>query len=231
MISKLSIFGSPYVGVYIVTNDKIAIVPRGTDSRIIRKIKDTLKIDAAFETNLAGSPLIGSLAVLNNNGAIITDFASEDDVNFLFNELNVLFVEDKINAVGNDILANDHAALVHEDFDKKTVKMIEDALDVEVVKGRIGEIKTVGSAAVVTDKGMLVHPKTEDGEIDFLKNLFKVPVYMTTANYGSIYLGASVVANIHGAIVGEKTSAVEIDRIENGLDIITSESKDPDLSL
>ena len=220
MISKLSIFGSPYVGVYIVSNDRMAIVPRGTNSKIIFKIKKTLKLSMVFEANLAGSPLLGSLCVMNNNGAVITDFASEDDINFLLDKLNVLFVEDRINAVGNDILANDYAALVHEDFDRKTVKMIEDVMDVEVVKGRIGGVKTVGSAAVVTNKGMLVHPKTDDSEIELLKNLFKVPVYITTSNYGSIYLGASVVANTHGAIVGEKTSAVEIDRIENGLDII-----------
>lgn len=220
MISKLSIFGSPYVGVYIISNDKMTIVPRGTDQRIIKKIKATLKVNTVFETILAGSPLLGSLAVMNNKGAVITDFALEDDVNFLFDKLNVLFIVDKINAVGNDILANDHAALVHEDFEKGTIKIIEDALDVEVVKGRIGGIKTVGSAAIVTNKGMLVHPKTTNEEMEFLKDLFKVPVYMTTANYGSIYLGASMVANIHGAIVGEKTSTVEIDRIENGLDII-----------
>lgn len=220
MISKLSIFGSPYVGVYVISNDKMTIVPRGTDQRIITKIKATLKVNTVFETILAGSPLLGSLAVLNNKGAVITDFALEDDVNFLFDKLNVLFIVDKINAVGNDILANDHAALVHEDFDRETVKLIEDTLDVEVVKGRIGGIKTVGSAAIVTNKGMLVHPKTTNEEMEFLKDLFKVPVYMTTANYGSIYLGASMVANIHGAIVGEKTSTVEIDRIENGLDII-----------
>ena len=220
MISKLSIFGSPYVGVYIVSNDRFAIVPRGTYPRIIQEVKKTLKVDFVFEGSLAGSPLLGSLAVMNNKGAVVTDFATEEDVNFLLEKMNVLFVEDKINAVGNDILANDHAALVHEDFDSKTVKMIGDALDVEVVRGNIGGIKTVGSAAVVTNKGMVVHPKTDDSEMDFLKNLFKVPVYMTTANYGSIYLGASIVANIHGAIVGDKTSAVEIDRIENGLDII-----------
>ncbi len=220
MISKLTISGSPYVGVYIAANDSIAIVPRGTKHNVVEKIKKTLRVENVFEANLGGSPLIGSLLVMNNHGVIVTDFASEDDVAFLFDDFNVLFVEDKINAVGNDILANDRAALVHQEFDKHTIKLIEDVLDVEVVKGRIGGIKTVGSAAVVTNKGLLVHPKTDESEVEFLKNLFKVPVYITTANYGSVYLGASVVANTHGAIVGERTSAVEIDRIENGLDII-----------
>ncbi|ADD07840.1 translation initiation factor IF-6 [Candidatus Aciduliprofundum boonei] len=217
MIKKISINGSPFVGVYASCNNSIAVLPNIEINEDI--FKKTLNVET-FKTTLGGSPLIGSLMVMNSKGAVVTNFASDEDVSFLFDRINVFFVEDKINAIGNDILANDKAALVHVDFDKETIKYIEDALDVEVVKGEIGGIKTVGSAAVVTNKGMLVHPNVKDEEIEFLKNLFGVPVYISTANYGSLYVGASIVANDYGAIVGDKTSNVEVDRIENALDII-----------
>ncbi|MCD6370594.1 MAG: translation initiation factor IF-6 [Thermoplasmata archaeon] len=216
MISKTTINGSPFVGVYAACNNYIAILPPSASGDIFGK---TLRVEV-FKTTLGGSPLIGSLMVMNSKGAVITNFANEEDVEFLFPRMNVLFIEDKINAVGNDILANDNAALVHVDFDASTVKLIEEALDVEVVKGTIGGIKTVGSAAVVTNRGMVVHPNVDDSEIEFLKDLFGVPVYVTTANYGSLYLGASLVANDFGAVMGERTSNVEVDRIENALDII-----------
>ena len=216
MISKTTINGSPFVGVYATCNNHMAILPPSASGDIFSK---TLKVEV-FKTTLGGSPLIGSLMVMNSKGAVITNFANEEDVEFLFSRMNVLFIEDKINAVGNDILANDNAALVHVDFDASTVKLIEEALDVEVVKGTIGGIKTVGSAAVVTNRGMVVHPNVDDSEIEFLKDLFGVPVYVTTANYGSLYLGASLVANDFGAVMGERTSNVEVDRIENALDII-----------
>ncbi len=217
MIKKTSINGSPFVGVYASCNNNLAVLPNIEINEDI--FKKTLNVET-FKTTLDGSPLIGSLMVMNSKGAVVTNFASNEDVSFLFDKINVFFVEDKINAIGNDILANDKAALVHVDFDKETIKYIEDALDVEVVKGEIGGIKTVGSAAVVTNKGMLVHPNVKEEEIEFLKNLFGVPVYISTANYGSLYVGASIVANDHGAIVGYKTSNVEVDRIENALDII-----------
>ncbi|EDY34536.1 translation initiation factor eIF-6, putative [Aciduliprofundum boonei T469] len=217
MIKKISINGSPFVGVYASCNNSIAVLPNIEINEDI--FKKTLNVET-FKTTLGGSPLIGSLIVMNSKGAVVTNFASDEDVSFLFDKINVFFVEDKINAIGNDILTNDKAALVHVDFDKETIKYIEDALDVEVVKGEIGGIKTVGSAAVVTNKGMLVHPNVKDEEIEFLKNLFGVPVYISTANYGSLYVGASIVANDYGAIVGDKTSNVEVDRIENALDII-----------
>ncbi len=217
MIRKGEIQGSPFVGVYAACNDSIVILPTQVDNSEV--FQRTLKVEV-YKTLLGGSPLIGSLMVLNSRGAVITNFASEEDVGFLFDKLNILFIEDRINAVGNDILVNDKAAMVHVDFDRDTIKLIEEALEVEVVKGTIGGIKTVGSAAVVTNKGMIVHPQVSDDEIDFLKDLFGVPVYITTANYGSLYLGASVVANSHGAVVGESSTNVEVDRIENALDII-----------
>ena len=217
MIRKASIHGSPFVGVYASCNNDLVVLPQSFEGEKV--FADTLKVEV-FKTMLGGSPLIGSLMVMNSKGAIITNFAEEEDVEFLFPRMNVLFIEDKINAVGNDILANDKAAMVHVDFDRETVKLIEEVLDVEVVKGTIGGIKTVGSAAVVTNKGMIVHPNVDDHEIEFLKDLFGVPVYITTANYGSLYLGASLVANDFGAVVGDRSSNVEIDRIENALDII-----------
>ena len=217
MIRKASIAGSPFVGVYAAVNNSIAVLPNTDVNEDV--FKKALKVEI-FKTMLGGSPLIGSLMVMNSYGAVITNFASEEEVEFLMKRMNVLFVEDKINAIGNDVLTNDKAALVHVGFDRKTVKYIEDALNVEVVKGTIGGIKTVGSAAVVTNKGMVVHPQVDEDEIKFLSNLFGVPVYISTANYGSLYVGASVVANDFGAVVGEKTSNVEVDRIENALDII-----------
>ncbi len=217
MIGKLSIGGSPFIGVYVSVNNSIAILPRmEIEEKVFREV---LGVEV-FHTMLGGSPLIGSLMVMNSKGAVVTNFAEGGEVEFLMDRMNVLFVEDKINAIGNDVLANDKAALVHVDFDRETVKYIEDALDVEVVKGTIGGMKTVGSAAVVTNRGMVVHPQVEEKEIEFLKNLFGVPVYVSTVNYGSLYVGAGLVANDRGAIVGENSSNVEVDRIMNALDIL-----------
>jgi len=217
MIGKLSIGGSPFIGVYVSVNNSIAILPRmEIEEKVFREV---LGVEV-FHTMLGGSPLIGSLMVMNSKGAVVTNFAEGGEVEFLMDRMNVLFVEDKINAIGNDVLANDRAALVHVDFDRETVKYIEDALDVEVVKGTIGGMKTVGSAAVVTNRGMVVHPQVEEKEIEFLKNLFGVPVYVSTVNYGSLYVGAGLVANDRGAIVGENSSNVEVDRIMNALDIL-----------
>ncbi len=218
MLLKGLINNSPYIGVFSVCNEEIAIVPKDIHANDEKNIRKALDVEI-FKTTLGGSSLIGSLMVLNSHGAVITDFADFEDVGFLKKSYNIFFVEDKINAVGNDILANDRVALIHPEFDSKTAKIIGDVLNVEVVKGEIGGIKTVGSVAVLTKKAMIVHPNVSDDEIKYLQDLFKVPVHVATANFGSLYLGASMIANSKGAYVGDLSTPVETMHIEEVLDL------------
>ncbi len=218
MLLKGRLHNSPYVGVFSVTNDSIAIIPKDSTLEEEKILKKALEVDV-YRTFIGGSPLIGSLMVLNSKGAVVADFGDIEDLKFLKDSYNILFINDKINAVGNDILANDRVALVHPDFENETLKYIGDALDVEVVKGEISGLKTVGSVAVVTGNALLVNPQVEEDDIKYLGELFKLPVYITTANFGSIYIGASIVANSKGALVGDLSTPIEIFEIENAISL------------
>jgi translation initiation factor 6 len=121
-----------------------------------------------------------------------------------------------LNAVGNNILANDFGALVHKKFSKKSITQIEDTLDVEVMKGTIAGLKTIGTAAVVTNHGGVCHPKVKEDELEFLKSLFKIEIVKGTANYGTPLVGACIIANSNGAVTGTTTTGIELGRIEDG---------------
>ncbi|MGC8609725.1 MAG: translation initiation factor IF-6 [Thermoplasmata archaeon] len=218
MLLKGVIKGSPYIGVYAEANESIAIVPKDAEKNSINDIERALGVEV-YTTFIGGSPLIGSLLILNSHGAILPDFSDIEDVQFLKNDYNILFLEDKLNAVGNDILANDKVALIHEGFSDETAKLISDVMDVEVVKGKIGGIPTVGSVAVITKKALLVNPQVDDDELKYLSSLFGVPAYVVTANFGSIFIGASLIANSKGAYIGQNSTVVEISRIEEYLNI------------
>ena len=69
-------------------------------------------------TTLGGSNLLGSLVVANSNGVLITDFAFSDELEKLQEFGPVEKLEDKLNAVGNNILVNDKKALVHPGYKK-----------------------------------------------------------------------------------------------------------------
>ena len=219
MLKKLNIAGSSYIGVFCKCSDSLAVVPNQTTGSWKDDISKALGVEA-IETTLGGCMILGSLMCLNSRGAIIADIAGEEEVAELGKHLGVVKLDHPLNATGNNILVNDSHALVHPDFDKKTIKFIEDSLGVEAQKGTIAGVKHVGSAAVVTNKGVLCHPYTTDEEKAALSELFGLPVQIGTANYGTPLIGACLVANSNGAVVGEMTTGVELNRIEDALDLI-----------
>ena len=170
------------------------------------------------ELCIADSTIIGSLLTCNSSGAIVTAFASQETFRTLEQQgLRVYPIKDVINAAGNDILTNDHGALVHPDLKTTTINKISDTLDVQVQRGTIATLGTVGMAAVVTNKGCLCHPKTTEEEKRQLEKVFDVEVMIGTVNHGFPMIGSGLVANTNGAIIGKMTTGIEMGRIEEAL--------------
>lgn len=215
----MDIGGNSYIGIYCATNENITLTPFDLNKKVHSKITSALQTELV-PCSVAGSRLIGSLLVMNSNGVILNNFAETGEIRKLKEHINVSVLEDKLNAVGNNILVNDHGALVHTDYSKKILSAIEDTLGVEVMKGTIAGLKTVGSAAVITNSGGLCHPKVKKDELELLNSFFKIEVTSGTANYGTPLIGACLIANSKGAVTGTKTTGIELGRIEDGFNLI-----------
>jgi translation initiation factor 6 len=218
MIQTTRIFNSPFLGVYLRTWENFTFVPKENDRSIVNLVSNYLKTEPV-ELTIGGSKLLGSLSVLNSNGVIFSNIVTDEEMKSLPDGLNVAVLKDNLNAVGNNILTNDKAALVHEHFTSESVRTIQDVLGVEVVKGRFKEVKTVGSSGLVTNSGMVIPPNMTDEEIEDLSRVFGVKGRVGTANFGSLYVGASVVSNSKGALIGEDSTTVEISNIEEALNL------------
>ena len=219
-LTPLDLNGSPYVGVCAKASDRVALVPPSVPEELQLKLKEALRVDVV-PLVLGGANIIGSVLAMNGRGAIVADFASDEEVAALEKlGLKVGRVAGKFNAAGNNILCNDHGAFVNPDFSKAAEKHVADVLGVPVERGTLAGIKTVGSAACVTQKGVLCHPKTNDAEMDLLEGLLKVEADIGTVNHGAPFIGAGLVGNSKGAIVGTLTTGPELNRIENTLNLI-----------
>ena len=214
---RLAFNENPNVGVFGRANDEYVFIRKGLSKNIKRKIIEAL--DATLiELRIADANIIGSLLVFNRNGMIVTDLISEETLDFLKDQgFNVCIINDKYNAVGNDILVNDNGALAHPDFHEDAIKLIGETLKVPVYRGTIASLKTVGMAAVVTNKGLLCHPKVDDEEKRMLEKIFQVPVMIGTVNHGVPLIGSGLIANTKGAVVGSLTTGIEMGRIEEAL--------------
>jgi translation initiation factor 6 len=222
------ISGNPFIGVFCRPAGKIVFCPLDASPDFIIDLEEGLEVKGVRAT-IGGTNLHGSLMGANSKGLIVPYFYDIEEIDRILGSMETSLEEleirgarsdDPHTAWGNNILASDRVALVNPEVSQGSIEMIEDTLDVEVVKGTIAGVKTVGSVAALNSSGMIVHPKAVDDEVEELRNLFKLDVNICTANFGSPYLGASLIVNDKGALAGKRTSGVEMNRIENSLDLI-----------
>jgi translation initiation factor 6 len=208
---------NPNIGIYCRANDSTVFIQQSLPKNTRRLISAVLDAKVV-ELSVANATIIGSLLMMNSHGAVVTEFADTETRQLIAHQgLSVFPIKDVINAAGNDILANDHGALVHPDLKTVTVKKIGDTLGVPVHKGTIAQLGTVGMAAVVTNKGCLCHPKVTVDEREFMEKIFDVPVMIGTVNHGFSMVGSGLVANSKGALIGRMTTGIEMGRIEEAL--------------
>jgi translation initiation factor 6 len=221
MLKRLDFNGNAYVGIYCRANDAIAFIQPNLPDAAVATVASALHVEPVAVT-IGGSPLIGSLMALNSHGMILTDFVEDHERAHIREHFDgeILIIDDRFNAAGNNILASDHGAVVHPLMQRQTVRRIEETLDIEAVQGSVATLNTVGMAAVATGRGALCHPKLEEDERTTIEEVLKVDVREGTVNHGMPYVGAGLVANSHGAITGSTSTGIELNRIEDALDLI-----------
>ena len=217
MIRILNIYDNPVIGVFATCTEDVALVPIGTGSKICDSLAEFLDV-RVIPVLIGGSTVIGSLVCGNSNGFLIPNIADPDDLKEVGLPVNTL--PGKLSAVGNIVLANDSAALVHSEMSNQAMKVISDTLGVDVHRGTIAGLNTVGMAGTATNKGLLVHPRVTTAEIKDLEDIFGLPVDIGTSNFGSQHVGSGVLANSKGYVAGSKTTGHELGRIEDALGLI-----------
>ncbi|OPY31983.1 MAG: Translation initiation factor 6 [Methanomassiliicoccales archaeon PtaU1.Bin124] len=218
MLKLSSYNGVEFLGVYCRANEELAFVPNDSEDSFLADFEEALGVKAE-RTTIAGTNLLGALVVMNSYGAVLTSMASDAETELFSKKLNVAKVFDRLNAVGNNVLANDNGAIVNPEMEDDAMKVIEDALQVECVRASIGGHKTVGSVCIATNKGVLCHPETTKAEFELIRSVLKVSPAIGTLNYGSPMLGASLVANSKGGMVGYRSTPIELGRVEDALSL------------
>ncbi len=217
MVRMIDYKKNPNIGVVAVANDYIAIVPQDSPKEFVESIAEELKVDV-LRTNICGTSVIGALVALNNNGILVNNHIYESELKILKeNDINVGVVEDKLNALGNLILANDKGAVVSKGFKKTSLKKIEEVLNCEVVEMEIENYRTVGSLGIANNQGAVLHPMLSESVLEEIEDVLKVNVDVGTVNRGVGFVKTGAIANNKGIVVGTLTTGVEITRLEDVL--------------
>ena len=165
------------------------------------------------------SSTVGALATGNENGLLVSSRSLEYERDRVAEavDLPVAELPGSINAAGNVVLANDYGAYVHPDLSREAIQVVKETLEVPVERGDLAGVRTVGTAAVATNSGVLCHPKATDAELDHVEDVLDVRADVGTINYGAPLVGSGLVANDAGYVVGENTTGPELGRIEDAL--------------
>jgi translation initiation factor 6 len=219
-ICKLDIYRSPNIGIFIRTNDKYLLVPRGLAATKTSKLSKFLGVKFV-KISVGGSRLLGPLLALNNRG-ILTSRLIEDEELYTIKKITGLQVErvpSRYTSIGNLIASNDKGAVVSNLFNKDSIEIISNVLDVPLLIMDIASQTQVGAMLMTTNQGAIIHPKASDQEILKVREVLKVNVESATVNSGVPFVASGVVANSKNIIVGNLTSGPELMMLSKAFNI------------
>ena len=170
MLKRVDIVGNPNVGVFILATDDLAIVPYNLPDEKAEIIKETLEVNVV-KSSISGSSLIGSLAVANSNGIVVSPHVLDREIEqFEKLGLNVATLPGQYTAVGNIIAANDTGAIVSPFLGQEAIEVVEETLDVNVEATSMVGSDIIGSFITVTN--IAFYTKYLLSKIDFTFNSF-----------------------------------------------------------
>lgn len=221
MIARTDFEGDSNVGAYGIATDNFVFTSSNMSEKGLDTIERTFNLPL-IQSTVATLDAVGLVSIATSNGILVPYTTTDDELEQIkaASEVNVDWIDDKMTALGNIIVANDNGAMCHPDFNFKARQKISDTLGVEVVPGSIAKLPIVGANTVATNKGAIVHPLATAGEIELLAQLLKVHVEVGTVNRGSPYTSLGVLANVDGMIAGTDTTGVELAHISQVLGFV-----------
>lgn len=219
-IAKATIGNNGFIGAFAIATDSYVLIS-SSSTKTERSILEENLGCRAIGATIDGSGLIGIYAAANSGCVLLPEMTDRLEAQRIRDSLpgvSVEVLETGLNALRNNILANDRVAIVNPEYSNEEAKTIGDLMGVEVIRRRIGGFTAVGANNVLTNRGMALNNSATDEDVEFVKGL-GIRATQTTADLGSMSLGLCTVANSKGLVAGDQTTGFELARLAEGLDI------------
>jgi len=211
---------NPNVGLYAYATDKYCLIGREVPEKEAKEIAEILDVPI-IQMTIAGTSLLGIFLAGNRNCLLVPSVAFIQELEILAkHKIKYKVLDTKLTCLGNNMICNNHGALISNDYGERELKFIKDALKVDVVRAKIASMNTIGSLAVHTKKGMLCHHDILEHEAELITKIMKVKIGTGTVNMGVPFVGSGIIANNHGFIIGDASGGPEIMNADETLGFI-----------
>ncbi|HVB11793.1 MAG TPA: translation initiation factor IF-6 [Nitrososphaerales archaeon] len=210
-IHLFDIYRSANIGIFLKTNDKFCLAPKGIADTKSERLRSLLKVQVVH-ASVADSRLLGPLTAMNNKGIVVSRLTDDDEIRHLSEStgLNVQRIESRFTSVGNLIAANDNGAIISDVFGEESAKEIERTLEVPVKRMRIGTFIQIGAMISTTNVGALIHPAATEDEITIISGILGFEPEPATINGGVPFVNSGFVGNSNSILVGARTRGAEL---------------------
>ena len=222
-IARINFGGDPNIGLFGFATEKYCLL--GIESKKICSKASRVLAVPAYNCRILGTELFGIFSAGNSSGIVIPGIADDDEAEHLkklsekiFGEERLLILDTKF-AIGNMVLMNDNGMILSPLL-RSHKKTLERFFGIPCAVSTIAKLNVVGSLAIATNTGCLIHPKARTQEICFIEKVLGVPVDMGTVSYGSPFPGSGVIANSHGFVVSEQSTGFEAGQIDKALGFV-----------
>ncbi|MCX8189684.1 MAG: translation initiation factor IF-6 [Candidatus Diapherotrites archaeon] len=213
-IDKGTVNSSPFVGVFIVLTDTVALVPSGILPKEEAKLKNIFDVEI-IKTKLSDSSLLGVLCSGMDKKFVVSELALDSEIE----QLESLGLEIKriegTTAIGNLIRVSKKGGIASMILTKEQLSSIEYFFGINFYQTKIASLDIVGSCTIACENGFIVNPNVKQKELEVLKKAFGTDGIGCTLNYGDKFVGNSAVMNSKAMLLGNRTTTYEILRIHD----------------
>ncbi|KII74181.1 Eukaryotic translation initiation factor 6 [Thelohanellus kitauei] len=219
MIHRANFQNNDEIGCYSRLTNTYCLVTYGQSQEFVSVFEAALSdYIPVVQTSIFNTTTVGTLSAGNRHGLLVPMTTSDQELQHLRNSLpdsvKIQRVEERLSALGNVISCNDYMALIHPELDTETQYIIEDVLQVDVIRHKVSDYSLVGTYTKFNNKGGIVHPLIKAKELKELSDVLGIPLVAGTINRGSPMVGSGIVLNDWALFCGSATTSAELSIIK-----------------
>ena len=216
-ILQNALYGNPNIGIYGLCTDSFLLLPRDTPKTFLEQAKTLFQVPI-HKLSITGTELLGAFLTSNGTELLIPDILFDKETDALKKtKIPYRTFTTTHTCLGNNIVWNNHGAIISPDYSKEEVTQLKKILNVPIIQMKIAETHTVGSCITLNNTKGIIHREATDEEITKAEKILNITLERATVNLGNPHIKAGILNNTNGIMIGNTTGGPEMVHIDQSL--------------